>query len=167
MNQSVIPCGFCLKPLLLRYGGGRSANNGIDPTLCEHCGAAAVISVVVPQVRDVLGNALHMAGARLQLSVSPRLTDVAGRQLHFICAWDPAEMLTTVRVARILEVHRVTVQQHVRQGRFPGAVLSADSRKDSRGYWQIPRAALEVYLRGKGKSSFEQADAKLLPSGGE
>jgi hypothetical protein len=78
---------------------------------------------------------------------------VQGQPLYLVCGWDPLEMLSTVRVAQILDLHRATVQQHVREGRFPGAVLGPAVASGTRGYWSIPRGALMLYLREKGKTS--------------
>lgn len=87
------------------------------------------------------------------MTASACIAEVQGQPLFLVCGWDPDETLSTVRVAQILDLHRSTVQQHVRAGRFPGALLGPAVSRSTRGYWSIPRSALALYLREKGKTA--------------
>ncbi len=121
--------------------------------LCRHCGAAYLLAGDRVNPRHSIASALHVNGSALQLTASPCIVEVHGQPLFLICGWDPNEMLSTVRVAQILDLHRATVQQHVREGRFAGALLGPAISNGTRGYWSIPRSALMLYLREKGKTT--------------
>ena len=95
------------------------------------------------------------------MTSSACIAEVQGQPLFLVCGWDPAERLSTVRVAQILDLHRATVQQQVREGRFPGALLGPAVSHGTRGYWSIPRSALALYLREKGKTA---SAARLRPA---
>ncbi len=161
MSPTELACGFCGKRLpLARQASALTALAG-QVHLCRHCGAAYLVASDSANPRALMSNALHLPGPRLQLSTSPSLAEIDGRALFLVCGWDPDEMLSTVRVAQILELHRVTVQQHVRQGRFPGAQLSPAATHGQRGYWSIPRGALPEYVRGKGKAAGDSLAARV------
>ena len=153
-------CGFCSKPISLTDSRDQALASVGRAALCRHCGAAYLLDTDDSRLRSRLGAVLKVAGERLQLSLSPCVADGPDGPLYLACGWDPGEMLSTIRVAHILEVHRATVQQHVRQGKFPGAVLQAGSGNGARGFWQIPRWALDVYLRGKGKPALVVAGVR-------
>jgi hypothetical protein len=146
-------CGFCCKPLPLSRQADRLAAQAGQVLLCRHCGAAYLIAGDRINPRHSMASALHVSGQSLQLTASPCIAEVQGQPLFLVCGWDPYEMLSTVRVAQILDLHRATVQQHVREGRFPGALLGPSVANGARGFWSIPRSALMLYLREKGKTS--------------
>jgi hypothetical protein len=146
-------CGFCSKPLPLGRQTDRLAAQAGQVHLCRHCGAAYLISGERVNPRLSIADALHLNASALQVTASPCIAEVQGHLLFLVCGWDPAEMLSTVRVAQILDLHRATVQQHVREGRFPGAQLGPAVGNGSRGFWSIPRSSLRLYLREKGKAA--------------
>jgi hypothetical protein len=146
-------CGFCCKPLPLPSQTDRLAAQAGQVHLCHHCGAAYLLAGDRVNPRGSIAAALHLSGQRLELTASPCVAEVQGQPLFLVCGWDPDEMLSTVRVAQILDLHRATVQQHVREGRFNGAVLGPAMANGARGFWSIPRSALIRYLREKGKTS--------------
>lgn len=148
-----LACGFCSKPLPLARQADRLAAQAGQVHLCRHCGAAYLLAGDRVNPRTSIAGALHVSGLALQLSASPRVAEVHGQPFYLVCGWDPEEMLSTVRVAQILDLHRATVQQHVREGRFPGALLGPAVGNGARGYWSIPRGALMLYLREKGKAA--------------
>jgi hypothetical protein len=144
-------CAFCCKPLPLpRHAESLAAQAG-QVHQCRCCGGAYLLAGERGNPRNSIADALHISGQALQLAASPCIAAVQGQPLYLVCGWDPDEMLSTVRVAQILDLHRATVQQHVREGRFPGARLAPTSGSGTRGYWSIPRGALMPYLREKGK----------------
>ena len=153
MATTELACGFCSRALpLARQTDGLAAQAG-QVHLCRHCGTAYLLAGDRVNPRASIAGALHVSGHALQLSASPCITEVHGQPLYLVCGWDPEEMLSTVRVAQILDLHRATVQQHVREGRFPGALLGPAVGNGARGYWSIPRGALMPYLREKGKAA--------------
>ncbi len=153
MPTSDLICGFCCKPLPLPHQTDRLAAQAGQVLLCRHCGTAYLVAGERVNPRSSIAGALHLAGQRLQMTASACIAEVQGQPLFLVCGWDPNEMLSTVRVAQILDLHRATVQQHVREGRFPGALLGPAVSRGTRGYWSIPRSALELYLREKGKTA--------------
>jgi hypothetical protein len=149
--NSHLICGFCWKPLPLPSQVDPLAAFAGQVHQCRHCGAAYALLVDGVNPRAAIAATLRVPAARLALYASPCLIELQDRPLFLVSGWDPAEMLSTVRVAQILELHRATVQQHVREGRFPGARLGQAAARGARGYWGIPRGALLAYLRAKGK----------------
>lgn len=121
--------------------------------LCRHCGTAYLLAGDRVNHRSSIASALHVSGHVLQMTASACIAEVHGQPLFLVCGWDPNEMLSTVRVAQILDLHRATVQQHVREGRFAGALLGEAAGNGTRGFWSIPRRALVLYLREKGKTT--------------
>jgi hypothetical protein len=150
-------CGFCCKALPLPSQTDSLAAQAGQVHLCRHCGAAYLLAGDRVNPRASIADALHVSGPGLQLTASACIAEVQGQPLYLVCGWDPTEMLSTVRVAQILDLHRATVQQHVREGRFPGALLGPAMSNGARGFWSIPRAALMAYLRDKGKPTTLQA----------
>jgi hypothetical protein len=146
-------CGFCSKPLPLPRQTDRLAAQAGQVHACRLCGTAYLLAGDRVNPRASISDALHIHGPALQLTASPCIAEVQGQPHTRYSGWDPLEMLSTVRVAQILDLHRATVQQHVREGRFPGAVLGPAVTNGTRGYWSIPRGALMLYLREKGKTS--------------
>ncbi len=153
MTPNDLICGFCCKPLPLPSQTDLLAALAGQVHLCRHCGAAYLLAGDRVNPRSSIAGALHISGSALQLTASPCIFEVQGQPLYLVCGWDPNEMLSTVRVAQILDLHRATVQQHVREGRFAGALLGPAIANGARGYWSIPRAALMLYLREKGKTA--------------
>ena len=153
MTPNELICGFCSKPLPLPSQTDRLAALAGQVHLCRHCGAAYLLAGERVNARHNIASALHVNGSGLQLTASPCIFEVQGQPLYLVCGWEPNEMLSTVRVAQILDLHRATVQQHVREGRFAGALLGPALANGARGYWSIPRAALMLYLREKGKTT--------------
>lgn len=150
--NGTLACGFCSRPLPLSPQTDRLAAQAGQVHLCRHCGAAYLVSGERVNPRLSIADALHLNAAALQLTATPCIAELHGQPLFLVSGWDPAEMLSTVRVAQILGLHRATVQQHVREGRFPGALLGPAVGAGTRGFWSIPRSALMVYLRDKGKA---------------
>jgi hypothetical protein len=146
-------CGFCCKALPLPRQTDRLGAQAGQVHLCRHCGTAYLLAGDRVNPRQSIASALHVSGYALQMTASACITEVHGQPLYLVCGWDPNEMLSTVRVAQILDLHRATVQQHVREGRFPGALLGPALGNGTRGYWSIPRSALMLYLREKGKTT--------------
>ena len=153
MTTTDFICGFCSKTLPLPRQTDRLAAQAGQVHLCRYCGSAYLVASDRVNPRSSIAAALHLSGQRLQLTASPCVAEVQGQPLFLVCGWDPNEMLSTVRVAQILDLHRATVQQHVREGRFPGALLGPAIANGARGFWSIPRSALMLYLREKGKSA--------------
>lgn len=151
MASPVLTCAFCCKTLPLPSQTDLLAASAGQVHLCRLCGAAYLLAGERVNPRASIASALHVDGSALQLTATPCIANLHGQPLYLVCGWDPQERLSTVRVAQILDLHRATVQQHVREGRFPGARLGAATANGSRGYWSIPRAALMPYLREKGK----------------
>jgi hypothetical protein len=146
-------CGFCCKSLSLPRQPDRLAAQAGQVHTCRHCGTAYLVAGERVNPRSSIAAALHIDAQRLQLTASACIAEVQGQPLFLVCGWDPHEMLSTVRVAQILDLHRATVQQHVREGRFLGALLSPAAANGTRGFWSIPRSALMLYLRDKGKTA--------------
>ncbi|MGH2524032.1 MAG: helix-turn-helix domain-containing protein [Anaerolineales bacterium] len=145
-----LTCGFCGKPLPLPpQPDGLLALAGLVQQ-CRHCEAAFLLASDDANPRAAIAGVLRITGGLLELTASPSIAEVQGQALFLVCAWNPGELLSTVRVAQILELHRATVQQHVREGRFDGAFLGAAITRGNRGYWKIPRGSLLAYLRAKG-----------------
>jgi hypothetical protein len=153
MPLTDLTCGFCSKALPLPHQTDLLAAQAGQVHLCRYCGTAYLLAGDRVNPRSSIADALHLSAHALQLTASPCITEVHGRPLYLVCGWDPTEMLSTVRVAQILDLHRATVQQHVREGRFPGALLGPALGNGARGYWSIPRGALMLYLREKGKTA--------------
>jgi hypothetical protein len=144
-------CAFCCKPLPLPRQAEQLAAQAGQVHQCRCCGTAYLLTGERANPRSGIADALHINGQALQLAATPCIAEVHGQPLYLVCGWDPGEMLSTVRVAQILDLHRATVQQHVREGRFPGARLAPAAGSGTRGFWSIPRGALMPYLREKGK----------------
>lgn len=154
-----LSCGFCGRGLPLSHQVTDLAAAAGQVQLCRNCGAAYVLTSDSTDPRAIISDAVRIAAPRLQLTASPAIVELDGQELFLVCGWDPGEVLSTGRVAQILDLHRATVQQHVREGKFPGALLSAPVARGNRGFWKIPRGSLQFYLRAKGKGTESGAES--------
>jgi hypothetical protein len=71
---------------------------------------------------------------------------------HLVAAWDPNELLSTSKVARIIGVSVDRVDHLIKEGKLPGAFRPPSKRaKGGLGRWKIPRRAVYTLLHGRGK----------------
>ena len=159
--MKIIQCLFCNENLNELYDE-ISASDRLDETLpCPRCGAAVTFTTDLSDVRPILAEvvfnttwATEEQRAQMEMLVRPTVDtlEMDGKvidEVHLAVAWDPEEMLSTTRAARILGVVREWVSQQCQAGDFPGATRGQSTRPDrwKQGRWKIPRRAVWEKMR--------------------
>jgi hypothetical protein len=99
-----------------------------------------------------LNTLLHFISATLSPEAEIVIIPSASGGPHLVAAWDPNELLSTSKVAKIIGVSINRVDHLAKEGAFPGAFRPQSPRaKGGLGRWKIPRRAVREFLLRRGK----------------
>ncbi len=132
-------CAFCSEPLSKTQ---RPASLAGRVEACPRCGAAYTVAPDEATGRAGLAEYLGAAPDQIE-SISLSLGD--GR---FLClGWNPDEMLSALAIAKIVRKSKQSVQTHLQEGRFEGAVKGV-TPGGARAWpgWAVPRRSVRAYM---------------------
>lgn len=141
----MLNCAFCKHDL---PGTGRPAKLAGEMKACPVCRALFTVAPDEWAARAAIAAALEVEPDQVEI-----VSTAVGGTSYFYCGWSRDELLTPVQIALIVGKSKQTVQQHLREGRFPGA------RQDDDGLqtWRVPRAGVLVYLHS-GRKAYTLSD---------
>jgi hypothetical protein len=135
---SKIACPFCREPLSPPEG---------QENHCPRCGAM-ILLLRQCDLNTILEVIYSTLSPEAEIVVIPS----ASGGPHLVAAWDPNELLSTSKVAKIIGVSVDRVDHLIKEGKLPGAFRPPSPRaKGGLGRWKIPRRAVREFLLGRGK----------------
>jgi hypothetical protein len=110
---------------------------------CPRCGAAYTVAPDETTARARFAERIGVPPEQVELGSSTPLGD--GR---FLCVgWNPDERLSALQIANVVRKSKPLIQNHLREGRFPGAV-KADETPGAASWqgWAVPRRGVRAYM---------------------